>query len=182
MSSGRSTKADTEAVRAAVLALEDAKGRITPDRVLRAAADPKSPLHGEFEWNDGKAAHAYRIDQARRLIVSVRVTVTVEACELPISRYVRDPRVPAHEQGYVDVEKLVRNPGPTRAMVRYEIERAMAVVMRARGYAKVADMEDELKALVAALADDTVSLVVKLGGKAPDDPLAAAKQKRRRAA
>jgi len=48
-------------------------GRLTPKGVVSAAKDPKHVLHRHFEWNDAKAAEAYRIDQARELIRVVRV-------------------------------------------------------------------------------------------------------------
>lgn len=50
------------------------------DGVLRAhdvvsfARDPSTSLHSRFEWNNGKAAHEYRLWQARQLI---RVSVTM---------------------------------------------------------------------------------------------------------
>jgi len=49
-------------------------GRLTPQVVVDDARDRTSPLHGFFEWNDGRAAEQYRLDQARHLIRSVKVT------------------------------------------------------------------------------------------------------------
>ncbi len=40
--------------------------------VVAEATDIRSPLHRCFEWNDGEAAHQWRLQQARQLI---RVTV-----------------------------------------------------------------------------------------------------------
>lgn len=45
-----------------------------PADVVRAASDPKHPLHSRFEWSDTKAAKAYRLWQARELIAKVYVT------------------------------------------------------------------------------------------------------------
>ena len=50
-----------------------AGGVLTPGEVLRAAASPKSPLHGYFTWDDSEAAQAWRLHQARQLIASVKV-------------------------------------------------------------------------------------------------------------
>jgi hypothetical protein len=47
-----------------------------PQQIVEAASDPKSFLHQFFEWNDTKAAHNYRIAQARSLVASVRIVVT----------------------------------------------------------------------------------------------------------
>lgn len=43
--------------------------------VVESARPEDSPLHGEFEWNDKKAGHEYRLHQARKLI---RAVVVVE--------------------------------------------------------------------------------------------------------
>lgn len=53
--------------------LYDQHGELTPAIVVQAAAPPEHPLHNRFEWNDEKAGHAHRIDQARGLIRSVRI-------------------------------------------------------------------------------------------------------------
>lgn len=47
------------------------KGELTPADVLNDARNDNSPLHGFFEWSDGAAAEAYRLQQARGLIRSV---------------------------------------------------------------------------------------------------------------
>lgn len=49
------------------------QGELQPRDVVERARDPESPLHGHFEWNDGAAAEAFRLSQARSLISSVRV-------------------------------------------------------------------------------------------------------------
>lgn len=47
------------------------KGELTPQDVVADARNPNSPLHSFFEWNDGAAAEAYRLGQARGLIRAV---------------------------------------------------------------------------------------------------------------
>jgi hypothetical protein len=49
------------------------KGKLVPADVLEAAAEEHSPLHAAFEWDDSAAAHQHRLNQARRLIVSIRI-------------------------------------------------------------------------------------------------------------
>jgi hypothetical protein len=60
-------------VQEAILALKK-RGVISPEKVVQAARDPKSPLHSRFTWDDTDAAHQYRLVQARNLI---RVCVSV---------------------------------------------------------------------------------------------------------
>jgi hypothetical protein len=90
----------------ALAQVETRAGTITPDAVVHAAEVPTNPLHGYFEWDDSKAGHAYRVDQARNLIRSVKVQVTVEDRVLSTVCYVRDPSVPGDEQGYITIKRL----------------------------------------------------------------------------
>jgi len=55
-------------------ALKKKKGILRAEDVVDFARDETTALHEQFEWDDGAAAEAYRIEQARRII---RVTVTV---------------------------------------------------------------------------------------------------------
>lgn len=45
------------------------------DELLKAASDPDSPLHAEFDWDDTSAARKYRQTQARTMIACLRVEV-----------------------------------------------------------------------------------------------------------
>ena len=53
----------------------DRDGKLTADTVVAEAADPASPLHRKFNWDDVSAAHQYRLEQARKLIASVKIIV-----------------------------------------------------------------------------------------------------------
>jgi len=51
------------------------QGGLRPDVVVEwARKHPHSALHSRFTWDDTKAAHAYRLWQARELITEVEVT------------------------------------------------------------------------------------------------------------
>jgi len=47
-------------------------GLLRAEDVVEAARPEDSPLHKRFTWNDGEAAHLWRLEEARRII---RVTV-----------------------------------------------------------------------------------------------------------
>ena len=55
--------------------IERAEGCITPESVVTAAGDESSPMHEHFTWEDDEAARMYRLEEARRLIRSVKVTI-----------------------------------------------------------------------------------------------------------
>jgi hypothetical protein len=51
----------------------DRLGSFTPTDVVAAASSPESPLHKYFEWDDSKAAHKFRLSQARQLVLSIQI-------------------------------------------------------------------------------------------------------------
>lgn len=82
-----------------------ASGCTTAEEVLSEAKKKGSPLHEAFEWNDTKAGHQHRLQQARQMLRSIvrvvvritpngkttetsRVVVGLKAAE-PSRRYVR---------------------------------------------------------------------------------------------
>lgn len=52
------------------------KGELTPKDVVDDARGHNSPLHSFFEWDEGAAAEAYRLGQARGLIRAVVAVYT----------------------------------------------------------------------------------------------------------
>ena len=56
-------------------------GKLTEGSVLAEAVDPGSVLHDSFEWDDGAAAHAHRLSQARFLVRRFRVRIEVGSAE-----------------------------------------------------------------------------------------------------
>lgn len=48
-------------------------GALTAESLLAANVAEDAPLHNAFEWDDGKAAHLYRVNQARSIICNLRV-------------------------------------------------------------------------------------------------------------
>lgn len=65
---------DTTTAAAELVSLAEASptGMLTPAEVVNFAEEhPLSALHKKFEWNNTKAAHCYRLWQARQLIASV---------------------------------------------------------------------------------------------------------------
>lgn len=50
-----------------------AGGQLEPQAVVNAARNKKNPLHPFLEWDDSRAAEAFRLDQARAIVRLVRV-------------------------------------------------------------------------------------------------------------
>lgn len=53
-------------------------GSLTAKDLLEDARSAKSPLHKAFEWSDGKAAEAYRLQQARHILQSIIIEVKIK--------------------------------------------------------------------------------------------------------
>jgi len=53
--------------------IRQTNGGLVPEMVVEVARDPSNPLHSAFEWDDAKAAHLGRLEQASYLIRHVVV-------------------------------------------------------------------------------------------------------------
>ena len=131
--------------------LEAADGTITAQAVVDDARDPSSPLHDHFEWDDDKAAHAFRINQARELIRSVRLVITNRESVVRTVAYVRDPNKAAHDGGYVSTFRLRKSPDDARAALMAELARADSAMDRAMEVARSLGLEKQVGEVIAAL-------------------------------
>ena len=129
-----------------VLARMEAAGDLTPDAVVKSAKDPRSPLHGAFEWNDKVAGHKYRLQQARALIRDVHTTVVVHGRRVVVPTYAHDPA--RTEQGYKAVAKIKSSRELARDALDAEVQRILGLLERARGMAHALDLDDRLEALL----------------------------------
>lgn len=134
-------------------------GTLTPTAVLDDARSPNSPLHDYFEWNDDVAAEKYRLDQARRLIRSVRVEIEVDDVVVNVVRYVHDPDADDGEQGYVEAASLRSDEDRAREALAYEFGRVQSALQRAREVSaalglqgEVRDLEDRVAAVLKKIA------------------------------
>jgi hypothetical protein len=66
-------KADAQKIGEELNKLAGAVGELTPAVVVETARSPRNILHRHFQWDDQKAAEAFRLDQARCLIRSIVV-------------------------------------------------------------------------------------------------------------
>jgi hypothetical protein len=140
------TKLTPEA-EARLAALSNA-GRITPEDVVQDAADPESPLHPYFDWDDAQAAHKHRLEQART-ILKVKVQYNVNNVLIRVPMHVRDVDQ-GRGQGYVAVSAVTERDVALRT-IGQELARIESLIVRARNLAKVLDCEAELEATLQQL-------------------------------
>ena len=83
----RIRKADAAVIGNALERLKTS-GPLTAERVLDDASNVRSPLHKYFEWDNQKAAHKWRLEEARRLIRSVEVVISdAKGKQIPMRAY-----------------------------------------------------------------------------------------------
>lgn len=80
---------------------------LTPPTVVEAARNPASPLHGLFEWDDGRAAAQYRLEQARRIIKTIVVKDTGAPLFLSVVCLADAPRSHDDDDGSEDEREYV---------------------------------------------------------------------------
>lgn len=144
-------EAKRERIASRLRALEAAGGRLTPEAVLEDAADPASPLHDEFEWDDASAAHQHRLDRARAIIRSVRYVVHQSDSVVAKIAYVRDPRLDNTRQGYVATNVLRSQHDLARRALAQELARVSATLARARDVADSIGLASEVDAALAGV-------------------------------
>lgn len=123
-------------------------GVLTPSAVVESARDEGSPLHDKFEWDDGVAAEAWRLEQARRLIRTVKVVVETTERTLKTVQYVRHPDVDRSEQGYAAFEFLLEHEDSRQEVLAREFRLAVAAMKRARDLAAAFDLAQQVDAVI----------------------------------
>lgn len=139
-------------VQAALQSIAAANGGVLkPEHVVAAARDPNNPLHKEFTWDNDEAAAAWRLEQARTLIRSVKVVVHTETKTLRSVAYVRDPRCPSDVSGYVSVSQLRRDDELAREAMIAEFDRIKQHMERVRRLGAALNLQNEVATELADL-------------------------------
>ena len=123
-------------------------GVLLPERVVEVASPIDHPLHPFFEWDDSKAAHTHRLEQARQLIRSVRVKVTVQSRVIDSVYYVQNPETKPSEPGYVALPRLLTEREMAIRTVAQEFRRALGALERATEIANALGLSPEIGQLV----------------------------------
>lgn len=143
---------NNEAIRSLLISLADA-GRLTPDEVLKRARPKDSPLHDIFEWNDSEAARKYRLNQARELISSFDISITINRVEVNVQQFVRDPNKSTEEQGYVSVTSIKSDSDEAREFVSRELSIAKTYVDKTERFAALLGLTKDIRSLSDQLSE-----------------------------
>jgi len=77
---------------AAIAALQDAQGRVTPRLGLAGGAGPAHPLHNEFEWDTRRRRKRNGTGPPPASIREVKFVVEYEDARVVVPFYLSDPR------------------------------------------------------------------------------------------
>lgn len=114
-------------IRDELLALTDPQTEmIYADSVVAwAERNPDSELHDKFEWDDQKAAHAHRLDQARHLI-SLHVVYSGTGRRASVSLITDRPA----GGGYREVTPVLNNARMRAVLLRQILDEVARVIDR----------------------------------------------------
>lgn len=141
----------TKAKREAIAACKDRTGHIKPHRVVEMARDPKSPLHGEFNWNVKEAAMERWLDRARELIREVKLQVIHEDQTIAVPFYVSDPS--QDESSYIAVAAVAKEEDLAEQVMLDELRRCEVSITRARNVAKILNLLPDLDRLLEGVLE-----------------------------
>lgn len=140
--------------KAAVVAALEKAGKVTARRLVEASRSKKHPLHKEFKWGTSgtqKAAMLWRLDHAREVIASVRVVSKTTVHRVTSVAWVRDPDASPKEQGYVSIATLRDDRQYAERALDAEVDRIKSVLERAREFASVLDLSEELEVALRSI-------------------------------
>lgn len=139
----------------AVLQHMDRRGEIDPNSIIETARDPRHVLHKKFEWDDTKAAHQHRLNQARQLIRAVVVTRSTvqQPTPIPVKAFVKSPD-PDNSPRYRSTMKIRDVVGDIQVTMLRELRRALSIKKNMRDLALTWDVDvTKLDESIAQLQD-----------------------------
>jgi hypothetical protein len=122
-------------------------GVARPEDLLTESRDPKSPTHRFFEWDNSKAAEAYRVDQARYLMRSY--TVVLERSET--KQEVRGLQYVDSKGGYVPSAIVFSDGNMTHEVVERAKREAASWYHRHQQLRAVAELSGVFDAIESAI-------------------------------
>jgi len=124
--------------------------KIRDEDIVADASDERAPTHTLFEWNQKRAAHEYRLTQARFALRSLRVMTVLEKGREPepVRLYVHVKPEPIEDEeveysvrrgGYMTVEAAMTDPSTEEILIEKALTDLRA--WRAR-YAQLKSLAD----------------------------------------
>lgn len=106
-----------------LVSIRDTRGDLNSEIVVEEATDTSHPLHDQFDWNDATAGHKYRLEQAAKMLRTVRIT-RQESITTPtdLRAFVAVRGADTHRASYVPTEEALADDF-TRELVLRQMRR-----------------------------------------------------------
>ncbi len=129
--------------------LANSDGGLTPRRLLDASRPESAPLHGEFEWNDEKAAECYRESQAagiiKNLIVVETEEQTAESCRAFVNVHSKQ-----NLGNYHPIKVVLDTPDMYEQMMKAARRDMMSFIAKYKSLEKVSRVIDQMQMVLDA--------------------------------
>ena len=113
-----------------------------PQRLVEEARSDAHPMHPMFQWDDDKAAHAFRLHQARRVISSLRVQF--KESDRPMPAFFNVVSRKDEESGprhvYVSTQAAMAKDATRQAIVESELKRILQMLARVQAFPEFAPL------------------------------------------
>ncbi len=117
------------------------KGVLLPKDVLEAARPESSPLHEDFDWDDGEAAEKYRLWQARQITTTFKVIIEGNEVQQFHNVIVKINNEPV--RGYSDIRTILKSEDLTNQLLQASVREIRAWQQKYKELKKAKEMVNE---------------------------------------
>lgn len=111
-------------------------GILRPADVVAFARNPQTALHGEFEWDDTRAAAQYRLEQARWIIRCVVRIVTEDSAPVRVYASLQNDR--SVGDSYRNIHDILNDPNLREQLLAQALREADSWRLR---YERLAELQ-----------------------------------------
>lgn len=132
-------------------------GLLKPEHVLERARSKRSALHTLFTWDNARAGELRRLDEARAIIISVKVRIEARPHEPPmkVRAYVSLAEDRVTGGGYRPITVVLRDSSQRAQLLRTAIQEFAALRKKYEALAELTKLYDELDAVLFAQSQQT---------------------------
>ncbi len=123
-------------------------GTLEPGILVDESADKNAPLHKCFQWDDTKAAIAYRKEQARKLIGNITCVVVTEEVKTTVRAYVNVETSESFNRTYVPIADAIVDDVSYKDLLRQAKRDMDAFIGK---YAQIEELGGVKRSMLAAI-------------------------------
>jgi hypothetical protein len=127
----------------------DRRGYIERDELLALAADPTSPLHGCFEWNDTKAAKLFRHKQTLTLVSQLILKPAPGARRRqPVRAFVHIRPDRSNKKAFMSLKRAMSMPSLREQVIQQALREQTRWIERYSEYPELRPIRDAISATI----------------------------------